>query len=84
MSICTRINCPRGTQTAHVLSKGKGSTCGKGHSEDGKFGGYSGWDSAESVGGCGVFYYSWDSFEEIEDYGERPVSLNIMCVDYNS
>ena len=97
MSICTWVNCPGGTETAHVLSKGQGSLGRQGDSSYCQLGRYSGWDSAESVGGCGVFYYSWDSFEEIEDYGERSVSsvyvyclvyiiyICIVCVDeYNS
>ena len=30
-----------------------------------------------------MFYYAWDSFKEIEDYGKRTVSIYIiyvMCV----
>ena len=80
MSICTWAHCTRSSETITVLSKGQGTTCGEGYSKDGKFGGYSGWDSAESVGGCGVFCDAWDSFEEIEDYGERTVSICVFVL----
>ena len=27
-----------------------------------------------------MFYYSWDAFEEVEDYGERTVSIELWCL----
>lgn len=74
LSICGRPNGARGIEAAHVLPKTDGTSGGEGDSGYGQYGRSSRWVTAKSVGGCRVFFYAWDAFEEVEDYGTRSVS----------